>query len=244
MIRTIILLILTLSNISLAQEYEFDDTFIAENFKLLNSIDSELAGSISPIIEKRLVLDLKDSSSFYSPLTKLSKYVTIKTSEDSLVKTYSWDRINGGSWHDMASYIQYKTSSGKIKHLRLDTGDETGTGEPTSVIIYDVFHIKTKNESLYLLLGWGTYGSGKHHSLARVYKIIDNDIVLCDTIFGGKKYIFAGANRGDKINLEYDSKLKQLSYFSYEFDDDIGFYKREQHKETWLFKSGKFVKED
>ncbi|WP_298897495.1 hypothetical protein [uncultured Psychroserpens sp.] len=242
MIRITILLLLVFSYTLNAQNNEFDDTFISENFKLLNSVDSELAIAISPIIEKRLVFDLKDSSSFYSPLTKLSKYVTIKTSEDSLIKTYSWDRINGGSWHDMASYAQFKTSSGQIKYLKLDSGDEHMTGEPTSVIIYGVYQIKAKNESFYLLLGWGTYGGGQHHSLARVYRFKDNTLELCDSMFGGQKHLPVYANRVDKINLKYNPKSKELSHFYYEFDPDNGFHKREQQKVTWVFKNGTFQK--
>ena len=241
-----IIFIILCSGMSFAQKSDIDDddTFLTKNFELLNSVDTELAIAVSPIIEKRLKRELKDSNSFYRTYTNLSKHITIKMSEDSLVKTYSWDRINGGSWHDMASYVQYKTPSGKINHLRLDSGDEPGTGEPTSVIIYDVFHIKSKNESYYLLLGWGTYGGGKHHSLARVYQIKDNNFVLCNTIFQGEKYLFAGANRIDKINLNYNSKSKKISYFYYEFDDNIGFYKRKQQKQTWLFKNEKFIKQD
>ena len=246
MIKTILITVLlfVFSSIVHAQNHAFDDTFISENFKLLNSVDTELAICMSPIIESRLVLDLKDSTSFYSPMKKLSKYVTIKTSEDSIVKTYSWDRINGGSWHDMASYVQFKTNSGLIKYQRLDSGNEYMTGEPTSVIIYDVFQIKTKNESFYLLLGWGTYGGGKQHALARVYKIKDDRIELCDSIFQGEKSIGVYANRVDNINLKFNPLSKKLSYFYYEFDSEMGFYKREQLNQTWLFKDGEFIKQD
>ncbi|WP_299339388.1 hypothetical protein [uncultured Psychroserpens sp.] len=246
MIRTILTtaLLLVLSNVTHTQNNDFDDTFITENFKLLNTVDTELAICMSPIIEGRMKLKLKDTTSFYSPMKKLSKYVTIKLSEDSLVKTYSWDRINGGSWHDMASYVQFKNSSGQIKYQQLDSGDEYMTGEPTCVIIYDIHAIKSKNKTYYLMLGWGTYGGGLHHCLARVYQITTDGFVQYETIFQGDKYLLAGANRVNKINLKYNSELGELSYFHYEYDEDNGFYNGESKVETWLFDTDKFIKQD
>lgn len=247
MIRKVLITVLlsVLSNIVHAQNTDFDDTFISENFKLLNSVDTELAICMSPIIESRLELVLKNNTtSFYSPMKKLSKYVTIKISEDSLVKTYSWDKINGGSWHDMASYVQFKNSSGQITYQPLGSGDEYMTGEPTSVIIYDIHTIKSKHKTYYLVLGWGTYGGGLHHSLARVYQITADGFVQCDTIFQGARHLLAGANRVNKINLKYNSELRELSYFHYEYDENNGFYNGESKKEIWLFESNKFVRQD
>lgn len=241
-----LIFVLGCSAMSLAQKSELDDEdfLLALNFKILKTVDTDMAISIAPIIEEQLKRKLKDSTSFYKTNTNLSKHITIKMSEDSLVKTYSWDRQTGGSWHDMASYIQYKTDSGKIKYQRLDSGEEFMTGEPTNIVIYDVFTIETKNETYYLLLGWGTHGGGLHHSLARVYKITTNELVQCDTIFQGTKYLFAGANRGNRINLKYNSELGELSYFYYEYDENNGFYNGESKKETWLFKTSEFVKQD
>lgn len=243
-LKLIALAILLFSTISIAQTNDFNDTYLAENFKLLNTVDSELAIAISPIIENRLKRELKDSSSFYNSHTNLSKYISINMSEDSLVKTYSWDRIDGGTWHDMASYAQYKTSSGTIKYLRLDSGNEGDTGEPTSVIIYDIFHIKAKKASYYLLLGWGTYGGGMHHSLARVYRITNDEFVLCDSMFQGQQYALVTLPRVAKINLTYNPKTKELSYFNYDDEGDNTTHQEELKRDTWLFKNGTFIKQD
>lgn len=239
----LIMLLFVFANISYGQESEsnFTDDYFSSIFETLYSVDTEMAYCIAPIVEERLVSDLADTTSFYNPFKKLSEYISIETSSDSLVKTYSWDRISGGSWHDNASYIQFKTKSGKIKYKRLDSGIERETGEPTDVIIYDIHNIRIKDESYYLLLGWGTHGGGLHHGLARVYKIKDEEIVLCDSFFDGEKYIPVYTNRVFKIDLKYNSEAKTLSHNHFEYDESVGYYKPKEDKKIWLLENDKFV---
>ncbi|WP_353778998.1 hypothetical protein [Winogradskyella sp. 3972H.M.0a.05] len=233
------------SNVSYTQEsdQEFSDRYLSGLFKTFYSVDTEIANCMAPIIEERLVSSLDDPANFKYPFKKLSEYVTIRRSEDSLVKTLSWDRINGGSWHDYASYIQYKTKYGEVKYQRLDSGDEFSTGEPTSVTIYDISEFKVKSETYYILMGYGTYGGGKKHILARAYKIKGNELALCDAIFQGEKYLYIGANRGAKINLEFNPESKTLSFDYYEFDGDVGFYKGDSRRVTLVFENGEFVEQ-
>ncbi len=239
----LIMLLFAFASNSHGQESEsnFTDDYFSSIFETLYSVDTEMAYCIAPIVEERLVSKLADTSSFYNPFKKLSEYVSIKTSSDSLVKTYSWDRISGGSWHDNASYLQFKTKSGKIKYKRLDSGIEQETGEPTDVIIYDIHNIRIKDEFYYLLLGWGTHGGGRHHSLARVYKIKDEEIVLCDSFFDGEKYIPVYTNRVFKIDLKYNSEAKTLSHNHFEYDESVGYYKPKANKRIWLLENDKFV---
>lgn len=239
----LIILLFAFASNSHGQESEsnFTDYYYSSIFETLYSVDTEMAYCIAPIVEERLVSKLADTSSFHNPFKKLSEYISIETSSDSLVKTYSWDRISGGSWHDNASYLQFKTKSGKIKYKRLDSGIERETGEPTDVIIYDIHNIKIKDESYYLLLGWGTHGGGLHHGLARVYKIKDEEIVLCDSFFDGEKYIPVYTNRVFKIDLKYNSEAKTLSHNHFEYDESVGYYKPKENKRIWLLENDKFV---
>lgn len=207
--------LLILIQTAYAQESRLDETdkFLASNFKTLHTVDTELRNCMAPIIEGRVIAELKDAESFKHPFDSLAHYVKIRTSKDSLLRTFSWDRRSGGSWHSMASYAQYKTTSGKINIKRLDVGDEFNTGAPTAVLIYDVYPIITQNDTYYLVLGWGTYGGGEQHSLARVYKIDGETLTLCNSIFNGKKHLVIHANRGSEINLEYDTASRTLSFF-------------------------------
>lgn len=231
-------------NVSYSQVSRLDvaDRFLASNFKTFYSVDTELGYCMAPIIEERVVSELKDSASFNYAFDSLSTYINIKTSDDSLIRTFSWDRRSGGSWHDMASYAQFKSKLGKIKCQRLDSGDEGGTGEPTDVIIYDIHTIRIENKPYYLILGWGTHGGGYHHSLARVYKTNGDTLTLCDSIFQGQKYLSVSTPRINKIELEYDAESKIISYYHYEFDESTGLYKREGTKEEWILKGGVFTK--
>ena len=237
--KNLLILVFTfiLFNISFAQksELEFVDDFLTTGFKTFNSVDLELGYCIGEIMEERLVSELKESKSFKNPFSKLSEYVSIINSKDSLLRTFSWDKRDGGSMHDMASYAQYKTATGKIKLKKLDLRDEGDNREPTEVAIYKIHTLKLMTGTYYLLIGWGTYGGGKHHSLARVYKIEDDSLILCTFFFKDKKHLFAEANRVDKIDLEFNSNTKTLSYYHYKEDEETGFYYRNGKKEFLRF---------
>ena len=235
-----------LLNISFGQESDsdFTDSYLSSLFKTFYAVDSEIAFCMAPILEERLVSTLEDSASFNYPLEKLSEYVTIRTSEDNLVKTFSWDRISGGSWHDNASYVQFKTNTGKIKYQRLDSGDEPITGEPTDVIIYKIHTIEINNETYYLLLGYGTHGGGKHHMLARVYKILNENIVLCNFFSDEKKHLTIEANRTNSIDLNYNSESRELSYNYFNYDESVGFYDSEEIKTVLVLKNKRFVQQN
>lgn len=223
---------------------EHTDQYLASNFEAFNSVDTELGYCMGKIIEERVVAELKDSTTFHYSFDSLAKYINIQTAESGLLRTFSWNKRSGGSWHDMAAHVQYKTDSGTVKHQNLSSGEEDRTGEPTGVIIYAVHTIDIKNKSHYLLLGWGTYGGGKHHSLARVYTIAEDSLQLHNSMFNGEKYLYAEANRGDKIELEYDQGSNTLSYYKYKLDEDTGFYEREGRKEKWVLEREVFVKQE
>lgn len=204
-----------LASLSFAQETreESTNTYLASLFKIFYSVDTEIAICMSPILEKRLVkIVLEDSAKFSYSFKNLSEYITVRTAKDSLVKTFSWDRIRGGTFYYNVSYVQFKTKYGKVKYQRLDAGDEYYTGEPTDVIVYDIFPITSKDTTNYLVLGWGTHGAGMHHSLARVYKIEDDKFTLCTSCIDGNPYLLVEVPRIAKINMTYDSKTKELSH--------------------------------
>lgn len=239
----ILLSLLPHTILSQTSSSSFKDEYLTSNFKTFYAVDFEMGYCIGPIVEKRLVKTLQDSASFQYPFDSLSRYVKIRTSENGLLRTFSWDRRSGGTWHNMASYAQYKTDSGMVHCQKLDSGNEGKTGAPTDVVIYDIHTLLIENEPHYLLLGWGTHGSGKHHSLARVYKIEEDTLRQCDTIFEGQPDLAVYANRINKIELQYTPKTQTITYYHYEYDPDSGFFKREGSMEKWFLKNKVFLKQ-
>lgn len=98
----------------------YKDVFLTSSFKTFHSADFDLAKHILPVIRKRFINELEDSTSFTNPYYSLPKHLVIKYANDSLIKTYSWSERNGGCCHSSATFAQYKTSLGKIKYIDLE----------------------------------------------------------------------------------------------------------------------------
>jgi len=203
---------------------------------VFQTADFELAYHILPFLRKRFMKELDDTSSFSNPYDSLSHYIDIKYSQDSIMKTYCWSERNGSCCHSSSTFVQFKTESGEINYVDLE---ELEKGDNEEIFITDVQMIEIQNKACYLILGWGTCCGGKHYGTARVYEIVNNTLVKSDAIFGDEDEIYIGANRSQKIELKYSLESKTLSYNSYEFNDDIGFYKDEKSIVEWtLTKKG------
>lgn len=223
-------------SISGQKRNNYSDNFLTSSFKLFQSADFELANQMLPFIRDRFVEELKDTLSFTNSYDSLSNYIGIKYSSDSLLKTYCWSERSGGCCHTSATFAQFKTKSGKIKYLDLETPKDDGT----EIFIKDLQRIEINDAPFYLLLGWGTCCGGKHYQVARIYEITIENLVQVDSVFDYETTLYIGANRSQKIELKYSPDTKILSYNNYAFDDDIGFYTNEKSVVKWKLKRSGF----
>lgn len=215
----------------------YSDDLLSTSFKVYQEVDFDFADVMFPFIKKRFLEHLKDTSSFNNPYNKLSKYIGIKHSSDSLVKTYSWNIMQSGCCHSSEIYAQFKTQAGDIKFIDLKDADD---GDH-NITITDLKMIQVKNKAYYLILGWGTCCGGKHYSTAKVYEIKDGIFSKSKGIFNGKDDLYIGANRGARIALKYHPELKTLSYNSYGEIGDSGFYEQEKRVVKWKLKKQGFT---
>ncbi len=216
----------------------YSDDFLTNSFKIFQSADFEMANHILPFLKRRFIKELENTSSFSNSYDSLSSYIDIRYSSDSLLKTYCWSERSGSCCISSATFAQFKVESDKINYVDLremEDGDE-------DVFVTDLQLIEIEGNSHYLVLGWGTCCGGKHYSTARIYRIIDDKLIKSDSVFGSESEIYAGANRGQKIELSYSRETKILSYNSYSFDDDVGFYKDEHSIVKWKLAKKEFVK--
>lgn len=238
--RIIIFLVVTFVGLAAfgQDQVNYHEQRLASSFKLFQTADFELANHMLPFIRERFIEELKDTSSFVNSYDSLSKYIGIRYSSDSLLKTYCWSERNGGCCQTSATFAQFKTKSGRIKYLDLETSIEDGA----EIFITDLQRIEINNEPLYLMLGWGTCCGGKHYQLARIYQITEETLVQVDSVFDNETTLFIEANRSQKIDLKYSPESRILSYNSYVFDDEIGFYTNEKSEVKWKLKLNGFKK--
>mgnify|MGYP005993702053 CR=1 FL=1 len=185
--------------------------------KLKNSEPRIRYESVAPSFEKELLVTLNLQNSWQYPFQELSKKIIILSSEDSLIRTFAWDEREGGSRHNMKSYIQYKNNDIlQIENLR-DNEEENGFRNATidEIVAFD---------NGYFIVGWGSFGSGAMHLIITYYKFV-NGILKPWPIFENNKTEYGiEISRGDKFNLKIDPELQQITFNETLYNEDMGYY--------------------
>jgi hypothetical protein len=187
--------------------------------------------SLIHAFKKRLKKELATGVGLDCKFDSLSKEMSIVQSEDKLMRIFSWDELSGGTWHDMAVFAQYRTSTGAIGAKQINSDREAELGEYTDVIISKIHMVKMRDKTFYLTIGWGTHGAGHHHMTAQMFSIEENKLVKCTDCFDSGADLVVVSGRGFDPGLTYDPLTKQISYN--EFKEDEG---------GWMMPTGKLIK--
>ncbi|MEM7161624.1 MAG: hypothetical protein AAF487_04210 [Bacteroidota bacterium] len=228
----------SLLHLSGQDQHSYSDEFLTSTFSLFHQADFELAYHMLPFVRKRFIKEIEDPQSFRNPYDSLSKYMRTLFSADSIIKTYSWDERNGGCCYCSATFAQFKTDSGSIKYVDLENHEESGT----EIFISHLHSLKVNDEPTYLILGQGSCCGGKHYASARLFSIINEELVQMESAFDQEMDLFIGANRSQEFELRYDPKKKILSYWEHEFDGNTGFYTNNKTLVKWQLQADGFLK--
>lgn len=184
---------------------------------------------------------LNTPASFSAPLDSLSQQINSIISKDRNVRIYSWDELTGGTWHDMAVIVQYKTSSDTIKTVWIDSDIEENPSGITSDIHYKIYDITLNNQPYYMTFGWGTYGSGHHHNSILIFSIEDDGLKVCPSCIDSS-YQHIMAPRSQKTDLKYDPLTTVISFNEFILDNEIGFFKPTGERISLKINDGRFEK--
>lgn len=152
-----------------------------------------------------------DPMTFEGSLDSLAQQITIKTSPDKRVKFYSWDDMNGGTWHTIHSFAQYRGADGSVQILQIDTGNEDRDEAYTDSRIDYIYEIVVDSQTYYLTRAWGTHGSGMQHEILRVYLFIDGTFACCESCLGDEGFVIEYP-RSATLKFEFDPVKKSISY--------------------------------
>ena len=120
--------------------------------------------------EKLLHYTSKYPSTLNFTFKKLSYNIYINSSEDSLVKIYSWDTWLGGTMHDFENVYQFK-SSDKVYSQADHYADEKEQA------FYSQIHsVKTTNKTYYLTVNNAIYSTKDAGQSIKVFVIESNSL--------------------------------------------------------------------
>lgn len=224
------LLLLSLTTISVTNSFSQPLSFskidkeLTETYKsIIKSDFQKREDSLVPLFKSKIVEYLKEPSSFNIHFDSLENYISIINSPDGKVKFYSWDNLDGGSWHNITCIAQYMSPNGKIYVKQINTEDETETGSFTDSEIYEIHEVIINNKTHYLTFGKGSHGSAKQHQIIQIFSIENNQLIKCDSCFINNKEWIIEYPRTINLSLSFDEKLNEISYKEFKIDETTGF---------------------
>jgi len=142
--------------------------------------------------------------------------LTINDSGDGHFRIYSWDTYMGGTMHDFANVIQYKT--GQKTNSILDT--TSGEGEQYVYCYSGLYTIKANNQSYYLALYYGVFSGKDRGEGIRIFSIekgnpIDAKLIKTQSGLRSKLYydydLFSIPKNVKDADIHYDPGNKTIS---------------------------------
>jgi hypothetical protein len=229
-------------NISSHSQQNLDNQLTLEFRKMIQADYLARYDSLAPLFKAHLQKSLSTSAAFATPFDSLSNEMLIIQSEDKNLRIFSWDEISGGTWHDMAAFVQYKTKTGHIKVSQLDTDREGELSQYTDVIVNKIHQVVMNDQIHYLTIGWGTHGAGNHHMIARIFKIDGENLIRCASCFSTNEDLVIEAPRSIKIGLVFNSTNNEITYNEFKMNEDSGFNELTGKLVVLKLKNGKFGK--
>lgn len=177
--------------------------------------------------------NLKGKKLAYSFMNKIN----VTSSEDDKIRIFSWNNLGGGSFHTYSNYIQFQKKDQSCQVIPIDTAQNS-----TEVGYYKIIDFSCNDRMVYLFMGYGTYGGGKHHYSIRFFEINDDWLKEIYEFYPNKKDLVIYSNRSQDSDIKFDKNSIELSYKKFNYDKDTGFYKDEFKKVAFtidLCKNGK-----
>jgi hypothetical protein len=152
-------------------------------------------------------------------------------SADKQLRVLTWDHLSTGSYHDMVSIAQYRTSGAEIGVEAICGGGDVT--DSIDIRVQTVHALPNASGKMYLLIGWGTRGGGSHHSTALVYRSDGNDLKRCSECLPNNGIYEMETSRSNEIRMLYDPVSMTLRH--------NGFISTEE-EEPWNSPTGKQVR--
>lgn len=218
------------------------DNTLTNTFKIMIAADYNLRyDSLAPAFKQKLEEQLVNPITFNNSLDSLSKYVSVKVSPDKNIKFYSWDEIEGGTWHSINCFAQFKSDKGTIVVQQLNADSSSDSVDFTDSGIYEVYEILINNTKYYLTFAAGTHGGGHQHEIVQIFSITSDKLVKCTSFFTTNTDLIIEYPRSEKLNLIFNQKTNEISYSEFKFDNEVGFYKSTGQVIRLKLKNGRFT---
>ena len=231
-----------LANYSYSQVEKINDIDkkLIQIFRVLVASGNEsYHDSLSQQFKNNLLNYLYLQLTFDNSLDSISKYITVKSSQDNEIKFYSWDEQFISPWHTINCYAQFKASDGKI--LVQSISGDSDEVDFTDSKIYKVYDLSIDSTKCYLTFAWGTHGGGHQHQIIQVFKRVSDSLITCESCLNNCKDIVIEYPRSAKADINFNPLTQEISYNDFKLNEDSGFYEPTGKQVILKLKNGTFV---
>ncbi len=167
--------------------------------------------------EKLLKYTDKNLATLRYDFKELGKHMTISTSPDGKLRTYSWDRGTGGTMHFFSNVYQFIGGDGNVYAIT-DNNEEDSLGSRYT----EIYNLKTRKGTVYLVIGNSKFSTSYAGQAINLFKIegknLNGDYQIFKTRSGltssiGFSYdFFSVVNRPERPLklIRYNSKQKEV----------------------------------
>ncbi|MEO1452077.1 MAG: hypothetical protein AAFV07_21270 [Bacteroidota bacterium] len=193
-------------------------------------------------LKQKLVALLDLDPNFKHRFDSLDQHIAVLQSPDQRLRICSWDEHSGGSMHDMATLAQFIDEEGNPHYTWLDP--EIVEEGQTDALYSRLYQLQDEaGQACYLLIGWGTYGSGHHHYSARLLRISGHTLTDVPAAFGDKDFLEVSAPRSMRVEMEFTPESQALTHREFVMNQEMGFMENTGRWVVWIYDSGRFVRQ-
>lgn len=128
-------------------------------------------------------------------------------SSDERIRLFSWDELSGGSGHSYVNYIQINGDDGRCVVMPFDT-----TMDNLEVGYYKIDKWLLDERSIYIFVGFGTYGGGLQHWRIRFFEFNGDQIHEIFEYYPDGYQWSIQCNRSQTPGILLDSSDNSISY--------------------------------
>jgi hypothetical protein len=192
--------------------HKIDKNLTATYKNMMSADEGVRCDSLEMIFIGKLSASLHNPITIKNKLDSLSKYITIRCSDDEKVGFYSWDIGYGGTSHIIHSLVQFVKRNGDIGVQKLSTENDAKDGGYSDCSYYEVHVISINKSKVYITFAWGTHGEGLEFERIQAFKIVDNQFKECKSCIENKKDLVLEYRRGKKLNLHFNPAANEITF--------------------------------
>ncbi|PKV50743.1 hypothetical protein ATE84_2809 [Aquimarina sp. MAR_2010_214] len=218
---------------------DYDAELVDLYEKLRDSLyndDFTISRKVIKEFKHKLYQTLEETENSNFKFDDLEQKIKIVSSEDKRLMIFSWNESNGMNRRDYNSAFRYNDGN-KVYVNDLVNTHKNPEVTDINVSYFEIYNLEKDN---YLVLGYGTYGSGQEFYTARSLSFKKDIFSDCNACFNKKNILVLRKTRGNKDSIIYDPERMSLTYPEYIEDEKSGFMKPTGRIITLSYKNGMF----